>query len=483
MADLDGFLARLFAPCLPSGAARVETCRGCRHNAAASNPKLSEEADVDRHPHPPLTLVARRQLLAGVAIKAGAAMFGETPGAAAAPELRAPFRPGLFRSFFLGGFECSTQRRADGRRLDLIAATRHDQLAASDYLQLTEHGITAARDGVRWHLVEGGTPGWYDWSPVLPLLRAAEAAGVQVSWDLCHYGWPDGLDVFSVSFVDRLAHYAAAFARLHLQETGSPPVICPVNEISFLAWAGGDMARMNPAARGRGLELKRQLVRAAAAAARAVREATPGARILAIEPIIHVVPQRSEDTELADAWYNRAQFQAWDMLAGRVEPALGGGPETFDAVGVNYYWNNQWSCAGEWLPQGRWLCEGEPLSPFDPRTRPLHALLAAVHTRYGCPLFLAETSIEDDLRAPWLRHVGGEVREAVRRGVPVEGVCLYPILGHPGWDDDRYCANGLFELEPNGSGRRPVHAPLATELRWQQHLFALQFGKHPGRAN
>ncbi len=77
----------------------------------------------------PLNLVTRRELLAGVAIQAGAAMLGGTPGAAAPQELHALFRPGLFRSFFLGGFECSTQRRADGRRLDLIAATRHDQLA------------------------------------------------------------------------------------------------------------------------------------------------------------------------------------------------------------------------------------------------------------------------------------------------------------------------------------------------------------------
>jgi hypothetical protein len=71
--------------------------------------------------------------------------------------------------------------------------------------------------------------------------------------------------------------------------------------------------------------------------------------------------------------------------------------------------------------------------------------------------------------------VGGEVREAVRRGVPVEGVCLYPVLSHPGWDDGRYCPNGLFEMEPHHGGRRPVHAPLAAELRRQQDLFGILF--------
>ena len=117
------------------------------------------------------------------------------------------FRPSLFRSFFLGGFECSTHVRKDGRRLDLIAATRHDREAEQDYRQLAEHGIRAVRDGVRWHLVQAAGPGRYDWSPVLPLLQAASRTGTQVVWDLCHYGWPDWLDFFSpVSYTHLRAH-------------------------------------------------------------------------------------------------------------------------------------------------------------------------------------------------------------------------------------------------------------------------------------
>ncbi len=38
----------------------------------------------------------------------------------------------LFQSFFIGGFECATHRRRDGRRLDLLAATQHDVNAAAD---------------------------------------------------------------------------------------------------------------------------------------------------------------------------------------------------------------------------------------------------------------------------------------------------------------------------------------------------------------
>lgn len=363
----------------------------------------------------------------------------------------------LFRSFFMAGFECSTHRNMAHHRLDMIAATRHDLLAAQDYTQLVEHGIRTARDGVRWHLVET-TPGQYEWAPVLGVLRAAEAAGVQVIWDLLHYGWPDDLDVFSAAFVDRFAAFAAAFARLHLNETGRPPFVCTVNEISFLAWGGGDMARMGPHTQGRGGELKRQLVRTAIAGTRAVREATAGARFAVIDPIIHIVPREGHPAEPVAA-HVEGQWEAWDMLTGRLEPGLGGSPDLLDVMGVNYYWNNQWI---DWVG---------PLSPFDVRYRPLPELLAGAHARYGRPIFVAETSIEGPLRGDWLGYVAREVRRAIAAGVPIEGICLYPVISHMGWDEARYCANGLFELE-SLQGRRMVHAPLAAELRRQQAKLA-----------
>lgn len=408
----------------------------------------------------PLSPFGRRPLLAA----AVSALQPLMPAVAAEAGMeKASWRPALFRSFFMAGFECSSHQRADGRRLDLIARTRHDELALQDYRQVASHGLASVRDGLRWHLIEPGAPGAWDWSSLLPMLRAAEQSRVQVIWDLCHYGWPDGLDVFSPTFPDRLARMSAAFARLHLQETGRAPLVCPVNEISFLAWAGGDMATMNPMARGRGGELKRQLVRAFVAAAHAVRGATgPEARVIAVEPLIHVVPRQGESTAAAAAW-SEAQYEACDMLLGRLEPGLGGAAGLLDAVGVNYYWNNQWELGGGTLDRA------------DTRHRPLRELLAAAAGRHERPIFISETSIEGEVRAPWLRHVAEEAREAVRAGVPLEGICLYPVLSHPGWDDDRYCPNGLLEMAPVQAGLRPVHVPLAVELERQQAVFRTLF--------
>ena len=90
-----------------------------------------------------------------------------------------------------------------------------------------------------------------------------------------------------------------------------------------------------PYARGRDGEIKRQFVRAALAAVDAVREADPHARFLFPEPLIHNVPPRWFPWIKKPAQGQRAsQFEAWDMIAGRAAPELGG-EHYLDIVGVN----------------------------------------------------------------------------------------------------------------------------------------------------
>jgi beta-glucosidase/6-phospho-beta-glucosidase/beta-galactosidase len=368
------------------------------------------------------------------------------------------FSPSLFDSYFLGGFECSTHRRRNGRRLDLLATTGHDRAVAQDYRWMVRHSIRTVRDGVRWHLIET-SPGGYDWSSFLPMLHASRDVGVRVIWDLCHYGWPDDIDIWTPAFVERFSRFARAVAELVRNETDTIPFYCPVNEISFWAWAGAEVARFNPLARGRGLELKHQLVRAAIAAIEAIWSVDSRARIVQVDPVIHVVarPDRPSDRKAAED-HRRAQFQAWDMLSGRLWPGLGGHPKYLDILGVNYYSDNQWFLGGGTIELGH------------PLYRPFRDILAEVFQRYERPLFVAETGAESAARAPWLRYVAGEVRAAVEAGIRVEGVCLYPITDYPGWTNGRHCKVGLLGLL-NNQGRRAVYRPLADELRRQQAIF------------
>jgi beta-glucosidase/6-phospho-beta-glucosidase/beta-galactosidase len=364
----------------------------------------------------------------------------------------------LFQSFFMGGFECSCQRLRSGKRLDVMAATRHDQYAEADYKRLKEQGLYTARDGLRWHLIER-TPGHYDFSSAIPMLRAARRTGIQIIWDLCHYGWPDDLDIFQPDFVRRFARFARACTHVLVNESDLLPVIVPINEISFWAWAGGDVAYLNPFAQGRGNELKEQLVRATIEAIEAIWSVNSHIRIAQVEPAINVIaaPDRPQDRSAAEA-YRLAQYQTWDMLSGRQSPHLRGQEKYLDIIGVNYYSTNQW-----------FINNGHKIPLHHRLYRPFRHILGEIYQRYDRPMFIAETGIEDEARPTWVRYISYEVQASLRAGVPVEGICLYPILNHPGWDNERHCCNGLWDY-PDETGEREIYQPLAQELRRQKDM-------------
>lgn len=370
----------------------------------------------------------------------------------------------MFQSYFIGGFECSTHRGRRGNRHDLIHATRHDCFAAADYQRLRRIGISTAREGLRWHLIES-QPERYDFSSVMPILAAARAEKIQVLWDLFHYGYPDDLNPFDPDFVLRFAQFAFEFADFLKRETDETAFICPFNEISFYSHAGGERGFFAPYGIRRGGELKRNCVRAAIEASKAVRSVLPDARLMQIEPVFQVIadPARPQDKEIAER-YRMAQFESWDMIAGRKNPELGGAEELLDIIGVNYYWYNQWFLAED--P----TAPGVTIQMDDALYRPFSRILAEVHEYYQRPLFVAETGAENENRAEWLRYVCQETRRAIANKVPVSAICWYPILNHPGWDDDRHCHNGLWDY-CDAAGCREIYQPLADEIERQQRLF------------
>ena len=372
-------------------------------------------------------------------------------------------------SFFLGGFECSTHRLGTGRRLDLATATRHLEFADADYRRLAAAGMHAARDGLSWPRIEVAA-GRYDFASFLPLLRAARRHGVHVIWDLLHFGWPDDIDVFRPAFVERFAAFARAVALLMADDGCEAPWISPVNEISFLAWAGGEVGALNPFAVGRGFELKCQLARASIAAIDAVRDVLPAARIVVHDPAYHVLPRSDDAGDCEEAEVSRLlQFQGCDLLTGKTWPQFGGRPDHVDLFGVNFYPWNQWVYGTAVMP-------GRPVRLGEPGYRPLSDILVEWQQRYRRPIYIGETGCEGEPRAAWLRTVCDEAAIAGARGAPVLGICLYPVVNFPGWDNDRHCHNGLWDYADD-TGHREVHEPLAEELRMQQRRFAAEAGQ------
>ena len=354
--------------------------------------------------------------------------------------------PKLFQSFWMGGFESACQINTRGVRIDMLAATQHDVRVREDFDLVKSVGMRVVRDGVRWPCVEV-TPGHYDWSSFLPMVRAAEEKGVQVMWNLLHYGWPADIDILSGAFVDRFARFCRAAAHVVKDESPRVPVYVPVNEISFLSWAVGYKGIIQPLTLGKSREIKRQLIRAAIAAMEAVWSVEPRARFAHVDPLVRVIAPRGQpELEEVARHQHEGQFEAWDMIAGRYEPLLGGHAKYLDIIGVNYYHSNQWE-----TPDVRLRWEDEPR---DDRWVPFHQLLDGIHQRYGRPLFISETSHFGVGRGKWIEEIAQEVYIARMQGVPVEGVCVYPIIDRPDWEDANHWHNsGLWDLRETAGGR------------------------------
>src|SRR6188768_654105 len=155
-----------------------------------------------------------------------------------------PARPHVFDSFWMGGFEAATHVNGSGRRLDMIAATEHDVQVDEDYARLRSLGIRTVRDAVRWHLIEDG--GRFDFSSLAPMVVAAERHGMQVMWTLLHYGVPEDVDFFDDDFPLRFARFSAEVAQFIRSHSKRLPFYTPINEISFLSWAAGEVGWFSP---------------------------------------------------------------------------------------------------------------------------------------------------------------------------------------------------------------------------------------------
>jgi hypothetical protein len=209
---------------------------------------------------------------------------------------------------------------------------------------------------------------------------------------------------------------------------------------------------------------KRHLVKAALAGVASMKDADPECRFIWAEPLIHVAPRNhGRQEQRAAEGFRRGQFEVYDMLTGRTAPELGGSPETVDTVGLNYYPHNQWYFDGPTIPMGHH------------EYRALGDMLVEVYERYRTPLFIAETGAEGSARPAWLHYVCDETRDAAARGVPIAGVCLYPITAYPGWDNSRHAEVGLLSTV-GADGERRLFLPLVEELDRQRKLFSTRLG-------
>lgn len=378
-------------------------------------------------------------------------------------------RSGIFPTFFLSGFECSTFLWKDAGRRNLCEETQHRQNADDDYGMLRSLGIAVAREGIPWPLCDLGG-GRYDFSYIDPFLDAQRRHAILPIWDLCHYGYPDDADPFQPEFVSRFAAYAEAAAAYVIERAHhGPPFFTPTNEPTFFGYMAGEWGWAAPFGKDRETRRRFTVALAAAdiAAVAAIRSIAPEARMVHIDPLIWVVPP-TDRPDLAEAarkeTYDDANL-AFDVIAGRLHPELGGSPEVLDIVGFNNYSFGQM----EYRENGPHAA----LEPGDPRIRPLCDLIEEGYKRYMRPCIVAETSGLGGGRPDWLNDIATESLAAVDRGVDLHGVCLFPAVDMPNWHTGEWLHNGIADVElvPSGALVRTPFAPYVQALRdWQTRL-------------
>ncbi len=380
--------------------------------------------------------------------------------------------PPLFRSFWMGGYEGADHVNGRGEPLHMRRDNGHERNAEADYAALARFGIRTIRESVGWRVSTDGR-GRLDLGAVARMARLAERHGLQVIWTLQHYGHPPGVDLFGPGFGAQFADFCGAAARA-LKDIGGPaPVFQPMNEISFLSWAAATTDLIHPYRAGtstQGYDLKCRLVEATLAGCDAIWAEAPDARMVHTDPAIHVAPATPDAATVdAAAALTAEQFQAWDMLAGRTEPGLGGSLRYLDVIGINYYHSSQW------------LHPGNAALPWhlgDPRRRPLHEVLADIWRRYGRPLFVAETGHVGDGRAQWLEDIAQAVLRCQVDSIPLEGVCLYPLVDRCDWEEPtRWHRSALWDVRGSQAAAadgpvppdRTLNRPFADcLLRWQR---------------
>ena len=192
-----------------------------------------------------------------------------------------------------------------------------------------------------------------------------------------------------------------------------------------------------------------------------LKRINPYFKILSTEPLVNMVPTfeaTSEEVEKARNAHDN-QYQTLDIICGKICQELGGDPSLIDVIGVNYYYNNQWVYKQSENSYLHWNNEDD-----DPRWRPLHSLIEEVYQRYQLPILLSETSHSGEDRGKWIRSIATQCQKISEMKIPFLGICLYPIIDRPDWDNGQWHHSGLWDCFPEDGISRQINQDYAIAL-------------------
>jgi len=307
-------------------------------------------------------------------------------------------------------------------------------------------GVQSMRYGIPWYRVSPA-PGAWDWSWTDEVFERFEQLGIAPIVDLVHYGTPLWLRGSFVhpDYPSRVSEYAAAAAERYGRVAGG---WTPLNEPLINADHSGQRGVWPPHLRGdRGYD--RVLIAIAegvSATIAAIRDVSPAARIVAVEPADILTTEEAElDNLVGRRW--QALFLPIDLVLGRVDDShplqarlLGSGvtlerlealatnSQRPDVIGVNFY--PGWSRRRFVTSRGQTRQRIQYGTGVD-----LVTALAAFHHHTGLPVMVTETSDGGSVegRSRWMAESTAAVLSARNAGLPVIGYTWFPVFSLIDW--------------------------------------------------
>ena len=380
--------------------------------------------------------------------------------------------------------------RVRGEIRDQLTSTGHAH-REGDLEHLASLGVTAVRQPVLWGWGATGLDET-NWRRADRRLGELRSLGLEPIVGLLHHGaGPEGRTLLDADFPTAFAAYARRVAeRYPWIETW-----LPVNEPTTTARFAGLYGWWDPAgqsSRAFAAILINQC-RGIRAAIRAIREVTPGARLVVNEDVgrTYSTPALRRQAEFD----SERRWVALDLLTGRLRPdarlwrylAAAGqedavrdlveDPQPPDIIGLDYYITSD-RFLDERLDRypeftrggnGRQAYADVEVVRVDPADLDgWSARIAEAADRYALPLALTEVSLSGDAhdRCAWFQEAWRAACDSRARGIDVRGVTAWAAFGATGWD--RLLVDGDGSYEPgvfDTSSGEVAATPLAETVR------------------
>lgn len=403
-----------------------------------------------------------------------------------------PVHPKLPPIELWGGHEC-TVNRVHNRFFDQTIRTGH-QDRFDDLERFAGLGLKALRYPVLWERISPSTPAEADWRWTDERLAEIRRLGMRPIAGLLHHGsGPAYTHLLDDGFATGLARHAAAAAARYPWIEEWTPVNEPLTTARFSALYG----LWYPHARDETAFFTALLnqIDATRLSMKAIRAVNPAAKLVQTEDLgfVFSTPPLAYQAD----YDNARRWLTWDLLTGRLEAdglmmrrmehlglgdrvrAILDDPCPPDVIGVNHYLSSERLLDHriERYPRHAWGGNGrdayadvEAVRAVAPGPLGFERLLEEAHRRYDLPLAVTEchNGCTRDEQMRWLAECWSGAEALRRRGVPVQAVTVWSLLGSVDWSrlltvDDGHYEVGVFDIR-GGKVRETAMADLCRDL-------------------